>query len=56
MNLDFEIDNIRFNARASAIIYNKDNDFLDNYKTFIAPVDGLFYIKLKKDEKIYYPK
>ena len=24
MNLDFEIDNIRFNARASAIIYNKD--------------------------------
>ena len=24
MNLDFEIDNVRFNARASAIIYNKD--------------------------------
>lgn len=24
MNLDFEIDNIRFNARVSAIIYNKD--------------------------------
>ena len=24
MNLDFEIDNIRFNARSSAIIYNKD--------------------------------
>ena len=24
MNLDFEIDNTRFNARASAIIYNKD--------------------------------
>ena len=24
MNLDFEIDNIRFNARASVVIYNKD--------------------------------
>ncbi len=24
MNLDFEIDNIRFNARVSAIIYSKD--------------------------------
>lgn len=24
MNLDFEIDNARFNARSSAIIYNKD--------------------------------
>lgn len=24
MNLDFEIDNTRFNARSSAIIYNKD--------------------------------
>ena len=24
MNLDFEIDNIRFNARVSVIIYNKD--------------------------------
>ena len=24
MNLDFEIDNIRFNARAAAIIYNSD--------------------------------
>lgn len=24
MNLDFEIDNIRFNAIVSAIIYNKD--------------------------------
>ena len=43
-------------TKEDTIIYNKDNDFLDNYKTFIAPVDGLFYIKLKKDEKIYYPK
>lgn len=24
MNLDFEIDNIRFKARASVVIYNKD--------------------------------
>ncbi len=24
MNLDFEIDNIRFNAKASVVIYNKD--------------------------------
>lgn len=43
-------------TKEDTIIYNKDNNFLDNYKTFIAPVDGLFYIKLKKDEKIYYPK
>lgn len=24
MNLDFEIDNIRFKARASVVIYNRD--------------------------------
>ena len=35
----------------------EDNSFdLNNYNEFISQKDGYYYIYLKKDEKIYYPK
>lgn len=35
----------------------EDNNFdLNNYNEFISQKDGYYYIYLKKDEKIYYPK
>ncbi len=58
-------------TKEDTIVYNKEKDdkdkkieeltekikiFEENYKQFVAPYDGLFYIKLNKNEKIYYPK
>lgn len=43
-------------TKEDTINYEKEDNCFNNYKQFIAPQDGLFYIRLKKDEKIYYPK
>ena len=45
MNLDFEIDNTRFNARASAIIYNKDKAKVLLFKI----IDRDYFIKCYKN-------
>ena len=37
-------------------IKNLEANCLEDYKEFTAFQNGLFYIRLKKDEKIYYPK
>ena len=52
MNLDFEIDNIRFNARASAIIYNKDIKKYDIIDDCIIVKDEKMLKKFYSDECI----
>ena len=46
----------KLNQSVEEQIKNLEANCLEDYKEFTAFQNGLFYIRLKKDEKIYYPK
>lgn len=52
----YKILNDKWIANTEDVIYHKKEEEKDKYKEFICPKDGIYYIRLKKGEKVFYPK